>query len=89
MKNIIRWAGVYVVLFTALYLFVPKNLHRRDFDRAFTASIHNPSPETKAELERQQAINERIDFKIDAITALALTGIGYTAFVLLPRALQR
>jgi drug/metabolite transporter superfamily protein YnfA len=89
MKDMLRWGGIYVVVFTALYFFVPTFLHRRDFDRAFSAYINHPSPETNAALDQERAINERILVEIDVMGALALTALGYVVVVLVPPALQR
>ena len=58
-------------------LLVPHHTHRRDFDRAFAAWLHDRSPENEAALHKQQETNRRIEGEVSLIVALIL----FTLFV--------
>jgi hypothetical protein len=55
----------------------PSFLHRREYDRAFTAYYRNPTPENSDALRAQQSINDYINFSFTGVGALALTTCGY------------
>jgi hypothetical protein len=51
---------------------VPQHTHRHDFDRAFTAWLHDKTPENEAALRQQQEINHRFEIEGSLIVALVL-----------------
>ena len=42
-------------------------MHRRDFNQAFSAWYKNPTPESRAELDRQRHINALYDLGFSAV----------------------
>jgi len=74
-----RKALRFLLIFLVAFIFVsltPSFLHRREFDRAFTAYYRNPTPENSEALRAQQRINDYISLSFDGVGALALTTCG-------------
>jgi len=55
-------------LLVAIVLGQSGTLHRREFNRAFSSWYENPTPENRAELERQKHINVLHDLGFSAVT---------------------
>ena len=53
-------------------LLVPHHTHRRDFDRAFAAWLHDRSPENEAALHKQQETNRRIEGLVSSLRLYSL-----------------
>ena len=76
----------FLLIFLIAFIFVsltPSFLHRREFDRAFTAYYRNPTPENSDALRAQQRINDYINLSFDGVGALALTTCGYGIYGLI------
>src|SRR5438045_382412 len=82
MKQVWMLTAIYLALFVALSL-VPQFLHRQDFDRAFTAYLHNPSPATKQVLKQEQIKNRIIEFTNVVVGAavILVVGVGFVYLV--------
>jgi len=81
-RKAFRFLLIFLVAFTFVSL-VPSFLHRRDFDRAFTAYYKNPTPENSEALRAQQRINDFINLSFDGVGALALTTCCYGIYALI------
>jgi len=86
-KKVLLFVAIYFVIFVALSL-VPQFLHRQDFDRAFTAYLHNPSPATKQTLKQEQIKNRIIEFTNVVVGAAVILVVG-VGFVYLVRVTAR
>ena len=69
------WAVSYFVVL-AVVLAAPMTMHRRDFDRAFMANLHEPTPATEEALKREQLNNFRIELFVKAIAAGVFLSAG-------------
>jgi hypothetical protein len=76
-----------VVACAVAYLAIDSStfIHRRDFDRAFSAFYKNPTPENEAAFRKEQEINKLIRMKGDALGAAILVSLGYGIYALLGR----
>jgi hypothetical protein len=69
----------------------PDALRRRDFDRAFIASLHDPTPQNEAILRREELKTDIIRLGIEAVVSfVAVTVVSgmYFAVVLIWRRIQ-
>jgi hypothetical protein len=94
-KRLLRWAlAVYAVVF-GLMLVTPNSpdaLRRRDFDRAFFAWLHDPTPQNEATLRREELKNDIIRlgmYTFVSSVAVAVIFGPYFAGVLIWRRTQR
>jgi len=78
-RTILRWLAAYILVLTIVFL-VPEHIHRRDFDRAFSAWYKNRSPETEAALRAEQRKNEIIHMKDSVTIAFVLVVVGYGVY---------
>jgi hypothetical protein len=74
-KFLFRFLAIYAAAFFLVYL-TPEHIHRRDFDRAFSAWLHERTPQNEATLRVEQRKNERIKLADSAVIALALVTLG-------------
>jgi hypothetical protein len=74
-KFLFRFLAIYAAAFLLAYL-VPENIHRRDFDGAFSAWFHDRTPQNEAALRAEQRKNEKIKLADGGIIALALATVG-------------
>jgi hypothetical protein len=65
----IVWSAALALVIAFL---IPQHTHRLDFDRAFTAWLHDRSPENEAALHQQQEINRRTEEEVSVVVALVL-----------------
>jgi hypothetical protein len=79
-KLILRYLAIYAFAFSLVYL-IPEHIHRRDFDKAFVAWLHNRTPQNEALLRTEQYKNEMIKFADTAVIALVHVTIGPQFFV--------
>ena len=78
-RKTFRFLLIFLVAFTFVAL-TPSFLHRRDFDRAFTAHYMNPTPENSEALRAQQRINDYIHLSFSGVGAFALTTCSYSIY---------
>jgi hypothetical protein len=78
-KFLFRFLAIYAAAFVLVYL-APAHIHRRDFDRAFSAWLHDRTPQNEAMLRVEQRKNERIKLADSAVIALALVTIGSSIY---------
>ena len=84
-----------LLVFLLAFAFVsmtPSFLHRRDFDRAFSAYYKNPTPENSEALRAQQRINDYIKLSFNGIGAFALATLvcgGYGLVSLIGNSVKR
>jgi hypothetical protein len=74
-KYFLRFLATYAAAFVLAYL-IPEHIHRRDFDRAFIAWLHDRTPQNEAVLRSEQRKNEMIKFADTAAIALVLVTLG-------------
>jgi hypothetical protein len=67
--------AVYVIALV-LVNFIPEFIHRRDFDKAFTAWEQDRTPQNEEALRAEQRKNEMIKLADSAFIALALVALG-------------
>ena len=87
LKILFRFVVFYAVAFAFVYL-IPEQIHRRDFDKAFTTWLHERTPQNQAALEVERRKNEEIHIEDSAVIALAVVVLGsgiYYMFRLLRR----
>lgn len=78
-KKIVVGVAFYLVLLLAFFVFVNGfPLHRREFDRAFSAWLHSPNPQTEALLHAESRKTMMIELETSACAVLVLwvTGLG-------------
>jgi cytochrome c biogenesis protein CcdA len=75
MKFFLRFLVIYSAVFVLAYL-IPEFIHRRDFDRAFVAWLHDPAPQNEAVLRNEQRKNEMIKLADTAVIALTFVTLG-------------
>jgi hypothetical protein len=69
------WILAREIVFVLVYL-VPEHLHRRDFNRAFSAWLHDPTPQNEAALRSEERRNDLIKFGDTGIIALVFMTLG-------------
>jgi hypothetical protein len=74
-KFLLRFLAIYAAVFVLAYL-IPEHIHRRDFDRAFFAWLHDRTPQNEAVLRSEQRKNEMIKFADTAVIALVFVTLG-------------
>jgi hypothetical protein len=77
-KSLRRFFVIYFLVLVLLFA-MPGNIHRHEFDRAFSAWHKNPNPITEAELRHQQRLNELQMAEGNVVIGLVVVGIGYLA----------
>lgn len=78
MRKRLIWSAVFALV---LAFVIPTNLHRRDFDRAFSEWLHHPSSASEAELRHQQHLNEVENLKFEGAVALLIFASLSTALL--------
>jgi hypothetical protein len=68
-KFLVRFLAIYAATFVLVYL-IPEHIHRRDFDRAFSALFRDRTPQNEAVLRSSQRKNEMIKLVDTAVIAL-------------------
>ncbi|HEX9222663.1 MAG TPA: hypothetical protein VF860_04980 [Candidatus Acidoferrales bacterium] len=68
-KFLLRFLTICAATFVLVYL-IPEHIHRRDFDRAFSAWLHDRTPQNEAVLRSEQRENEMIKLVDTAVIAL-------------------
>jgi hypothetical protein len=71
----LRFLAIYAAVFVLAYL-IPEHIHRRDFDRAFFAWLHDRTPQNEAALRNEQDKNEMIKLAGTAIIASVFVTLG-------------
>jgi len=71
-KFLLRFLAIYAAAFVLVYL-IPEHIHRRDFDRAFFAWLHDRTPQNEAALRSEQRKNEMI--KLVDTALVSFTGL--------------
>jgi hypothetical protein len=74
------WLLAFLVLAIVWAFSVPPFVHRRDFDKAFTAWQKNPTPKNEAALRAGGRKNQQIQLRDSTITALVLAGLGLSVY---------
>jgi hypothetical protein len=74
-KTLLRFLAVYAVAFVLTY-FIPEHIHRRAFDKAFFAWLHDRTPQNEAMLRREQRKNEMIKLADTSVIALVFVACG-------------
>jgi len=74
-KFLVRFLAIYAATFVLVYL-IPEHIHRRDFDRAFSALFHDRTPQNEAVLRSEQRKNEMIKLVDTAVIALVFVTLG-------------
>jgi hypothetical protein len=74
-KLLLRFLAIYAIAFVLVYL-IPEHIHRRDFDRAFEAWLHDGTPRNEAALQVEQHKNEIIKLRDSAVIALVFAALG-------------
>jgi hypothetical protein len=74
-KFFLRFLAIYAAVFILAYL-IPEHIHRRDFDRAFSAWLHDRTPQNEAVLRSEQRKNEMIKLADTAVIALVFVTLG-------------
>ena len=74
-KFLLRFLAIYAATFVLVYL-IPEHIHRRDFDRAFSAWVHDRTPQSEAVLRSEQHKNEMIKLVDTAVIALVFVTLG-------------
>ncbi len=69
-----------VELLVAILLGQCGTLHRRDFNLAFSSWYKNPTPENRAELDRQRHINVLCDLGISAVAFGSMAVVTLLAY---------
>ncbi len=80
--------GVTEYLFLLLAFFVFVNgfpLHRREFDQAYSAWLHNPNPQTEFLLHAQSRKTLIIQLEDSAAAALVIWVAGFTCYAVTRR----
>ena len=67
--------AIYAIAFVLVSL-IPEYIHRRDFDRAFSAWLKDRTPKNEAALRVEQRKNEIIHLLDSAVIALVLVALG-------------
>ena len=85
-KKLLIWAlAIYAVVFIFVFV-VPDLLHRRDFDKAFFAWLHDPTPQNQAMLRHEEFKNDVIRLEFSAVVSLvavSVVGCIYSVGVLI------
>jgi hypothetical protein len=74
-KFLLRFLAIYAATFVLVYL-IPEHIHRRDFDRAFSAWFHDRTPQNEAVLRSEQRKNDMIKLVDTAVIALVFVTLG-------------
>jgi hypothetical protein len=74
-----RYLAAYAIVFILVYL-LPGHIHRRDYDRAFTAWLKDQTPQTEAALRVEQHKNEIIYLQDSGVISLILVVIAGGAY---------
>ena len=74
-KFLLRFLAIYAATFVLVYL-TPEQIHRRDFDRAFSAWFHDRTPQNEAVLRSEQRKHELIKLVDTAVIALVFVTLG-------------
>jgi hypothetical protein len=74
-KILLRSLAIYAIAFILVYL-IPEHIHRRDFDRAFSAWLKDRTSQNEAALRVEQRKNEIIKLTDSAVIALVLVALG-------------
>jgi hypothetical protein len=67
--------AIYAIAFVLVSL-IPEYIHRRDFDRAFSAWLKDRTSQNEAALRVEQRKNEIIHLLDSAVIALVLVALG-------------
>ena len=78
-KFLLRFLAIYGAAFVLAYL-IPEHIHRRDFDRAFIAWLHDPTPQNDAALRSEQRKNDMIKLFDTAVIALVMVTLGSSIY---------
>jgi len=74
-----RFLSLFLAVYAAAFVLVhltPEHIHRRNLDKAFSAWLHDRTPQNEVTLGVEQRKNERIELADSALIAGALVTVG-------------